>query len=289
MPIRLHIDDPELLRHAIDFTAQQTGFNPRLIEKDYFCSVVLEYIAANGANLIFKGGTCLSKIHGDFYRLSEDLDFSISTPIGSSRTERSRRTVQLKKSIAALSDQLPGFRIIEPLKGANNSTQYNAVLSYVSLIDDHIEPISVEVGVREPILTRVEMGSARTALLNPITGRALVGAVDISCLSYAEAMAEKFRAALCRSEVAIRDFFDVAYATRRGFDPHEPAFRDLLREKIAIPGTNQINITDIRMTELRRQLDAQLRPMLRHDEYRDFDLEQAIAIVCQVAHGVGPG
>ena len=27
--------------------------------------------------LVFKGGTCLSKVHADFYRLSEDLDLII--------------------------------------------------------------------------------------------------------------------------------------------------------------------------------------------------------------------
>lgn len=47
MPIRWHADDPDLLAEAIAFTARQTGFNPRLVEKDYFCSVVLEHLAAS--------------------------------------------------------------------------------------------------------------------------------------------------------------------------------------------------------------------------------------------------
>ena len=51
--IRLHIDDQDLLREAVFFTARETGFNPRLVEKDYFCSVVLEYLAASGAGLTF--------------------------------------------------------------------------------------------------------------------------------------------------------------------------------------------------------------------------------------------
>lgn len=63
MPIRWHADDGDLLLQAIEFTARATGFNPRLIEKDYFCSVVLEYLAASDPELHFKGGTCLAKIH----------------------------------------------------------------------------------------------------------------------------------------------------------------------------------------------------------------------------------
>ena len=47
MPIRWHADDGDLLRQAIELTAREAGFNPRLIEKDYFCSVVLEYLAAS--------------------------------------------------------------------------------------------------------------------------------------------------------------------------------------------------------------------------------------------------
>jgi len=51
MAIRLHADDPSLLVQAIELTARQTGFQPRLVEKDYFCSVVLEYLAACDAEL----------------------------------------------------------------------------------------------------------------------------------------------------------------------------------------------------------------------------------------------
>ena len=83
MPIRLHAEDAALLREAVSYTAAETGFSARLIEKDYFCSVALEYLARECGNLTFKGGTCLSKIHGGFYRLSEDLDFSIPTVLDS--------------------------------------------------------------------------------------------------------------------------------------------------------------------------------------------------------------
>ena len=53
-----------------------------LMEKDYALTWTLNAIYANkelSNALIFKGGTCLSKIYGENYRLSEDLDFS--TPI----------------------------------------------------------------------------------------------------------------------------------------------------------------------------------------------------------------
>ena len=61
--IKLHEDVP-LFREAIAFTAAKTGFNAPVIEKDYFCTVLLwDFARHGGADLIFKGGTCLAKVH----------------------------------------------------------------------------------------------------------------------------------------------------------------------------------------------------------------------------------
>ena len=54
---RLHEDVP-LFREAITFTAAKTGFSGPVIEKDYFCTMLLDDLARHGgADLIFKGGT----------------------------------------------------------------------------------------------------------------------------------------------------------------------------------------------------------------------------------------
>ncbi|MBN1379818.1 MAG: nucleotidyl transferase AbiEii/AbiGii toxin family protein [Gammaproteobacteria bacterium] len=285
MPIRWHDDDAVLLQEAIRFTAAQTGFIPRLIEKDYFCSVVLEYLATNHEALIFKGGTCLAKIHAGFYRLSEDLDFSVSTPSDSSRSERRKVSTELKKLIVALPKALPAFRILQPLQGANNSTQYVAVVAYESLLDSHVEPVSIEVGLREPQIAKPYSGLSKTVLLNPLDGQAMVAAFPVYCLSLHEAMAEKLRAALCRLEVAIRDFFDVDFAVHqtKKLDIHDQEWLELLRQKIAMPGTAAVDVTSHRLAQLHRQLDAQLKPVLREQDFSAFNLERAIETVIQVS------
>jgi predicted nucleotidyltransferase component of viral defense system len=94
-----------------------------MIEKDYFCTVVLEYLAASTAELVFKGGTCLAKIHAEFYRLSEDLDYVIPTPLDASRSDRSRRSTESKRAVGTIGGQVPGLRVITALKGANDSSQ----------------------------------------------------------------------------------------------------------------------------------------------------------------------
>jgi predicted nucleotidyltransferase component of viral defense system len=52
---RFH-EEAEMFRDALALTREQTGFAERLIEKDYFCTALLEYLAAAGNQLVFKGG-----------------------------------------------------------------------------------------------------------------------------------------------------------------------------------------------------------------------------------------
>ncbi|MCE5231236.1 nucleotidyl transferase AbiEii/AbiGii toxin family protein [bacterium] len=108
--IHLH-EDSTMFQEALTFTAAETAFSARLIEKDYYCSVLLEYLASTGDSLVFKGGTCLAKIYTDFYRMSEDLDFVIPMVASASRKERSSRVVSIKNAIASLNRQIPVLRL----------------------------------------------------------------------------------------------------------------------------------------------------------------------------------
>ena len=143
--IRLH-EDPVLFRESVNFTAAETAFTPRLIEKDYFCTVLLEYLAKMSDALVFKGGTCLAKVHANFYRLSEDLDFVIPMPTDAMRAERSTKAAGLKDAIALLTRQNSVFRVAQLLTGANKSTQYIAIVGYASLLSRQEETIKIEVG-----------------------------------------------------------------------------------------------------------------------------------------------
>jgi hypothetical protein len=116
-PILIH-EDPEFFRSAVTFTAATTGFQSRLIEKDYFCSILLQYLAEANGSLIFKGGTCLAKVLVDFYRLSEDLDFVIPMAVDSTRGERSRHAAPVKAAIESLPQELRVFRLNRLLTGA---------------------------------------------------------------------------------------------------------------------------------------------------------------------------
>lgn len=282
-PLSLH-EDTAFFREAVRFTAAQTRFAPRLIEKDYFCSVVLQHLARVASGLIFRGGTSLAKVHVGFYRLSEDLDFLVSTPIEAMRKERSQRAANLKAAVATILKQLPGLRIVIPLTGANQSRQYVGTVGYRSLLADRDETINIEVGLREPLLTRAISGEAKTLLLDPVSGSPLAPAFRIRCLARQEAMAEKLRAALTRREAAIRDFYDIDHAVHRmGFRVHDPALVKLVTQKLAVPGNEPVDVSANRLATLKRQLESQLKPVLRDEDLAEFDLDRAFATVAEVA------
>lgn len=276
--------EPEFFREALGFTRQHYGFPERLIEKDYLCSLLLEYLCDAHKNLVFKGGTCLAKVHADFYRLSEDLDFVIPMPTDASRASRSRAAEGLKTVIAALPNRFPSVTVIEPLTGANSSTQYNALVGYRSFVGQREETIKIEVGLRELLLHAVVSGDAKTILLDPVSGRTLFPPKQVRCISRAEAFGEKFRAAFTRREAAIRDFFDIDYAVQTlGLEPHDTELVGLVQAKLAVPGNEPINVSAERLAVLRQQLAPQLRPVLREKDFRAFDLDRAFRVVAEMA------
>ena len=284
--IRAH-EDRAMFLEAVNFTAAQTGFSSRLIEKDYFCTVLLQYLVTTGA-LVFKGGTCLAKVHAEFYRLSEDLDFVIPMPCDATRAERSKQAARLKRTVADLATRLEGFDVVKPLRGANLSTQYVSVIGYDSVLSRQQEGIKIEIGLREPLLTSVFDGAAKTVLLDPVSGQAMIPPVALPCISRTEAFAEKFRAALSRREVAIRDFYDIDYAVRRlALQPKDPALIDLVRQKLAVPWNEPVDVSEARLAALRRQLKSQLKPVLRNADFGEFHLERAFQTVVQMAENTG--
>ncbi|HTN70524.1 MAG TPA: nucleotidyl transferase AbiEii/AbiGii toxin family protein, partial [Methylomirabilota bacterium] len=221
------------------------------------------------------------------YRLSEDLDFVIPISINARRNERSKLAKQVKETISDLIARTPIFRIIQPLTGANNSTQYVAILGYRSLLGNREESVKVEVGLREPLLTPVFKGSLNTTLLDPISGRPMVASLPFPCISKKEAFAEKFRAALSRREVAIRDFFDLDYGVRfLDLRPEEDELVELVRRKLAIPGNEPVDVSAPRLSDLRLQLTSHLEPVLRARDFTEFDLDRAFEIVSTMASRV---
>ena len=87
---------------------------------------------------------------------------------------------------------------------------------------------------------------------------------------------------------AIRDFFDLDYAARvLGSDLGEPALIELTRAKLAVPGNGPVDLSAERFADLRSQVAARLRPVLRPADFTAFDLERAFTIVSAMAAKIG--
>jgi hypothetical protein len=74
-------DDETLFKELIKNTADYMGLDPKnglaMVEKDYYVTLFLKHIAEQQPDIVFKGGTSLSKCYKIINRFSEDADFGI--------------------------------------------------------------------------------------------------------------------------------------------------------------------------------------------------------------------
>lgn len=70
-------EDGETFYDLIETAAAETGLSTAQIEKDYFVSILLKELSERLPDLLFKGGTSLSKCHRAISRFSEDIDLTL--------------------------------------------------------------------------------------------------------------------------------------------------------------------------------------------------------------------
>jgi len=282
-----HESDRDIFRESLKHSEAATGFTASLIEKDYFCSLILQHLFSRKQPLVFKGGTCLSKVYVDFTRLSEDLDFVISVPVETTRSQRRAAVEPIKEIVEKLPNTVPELIISKAFEGHNASRQYIGHLEYPSAIIDSMERVKIEIGLREPLLVPSESGRASTVATNPFSLQPLVPEFRVNAMALVEIYAEKFRAALTRREPAIRDFFDLFHAViRKELNFREPEFVNMVRTKILVPGNDSVDISAERRRELDQQLKGQLKPVLRPGDFAWFDLDEAFEIVRTMAEAI---
>lgn len=277
-------EDEQQFSAALTFTAAQTGFNARLIEKDYFCSIILaELRPLFESGLVFKGGTALSKVHADFHRLSEDLDFMISIKAEATQSERRVAIKDVKQHLHDIVARLSWLTEINPLAGANRSTQYNGTYAYRSRISGEPDTIKIEIALREPVLEDVEWHDAATILIDPLTRTRALEPIPVVVLSLEECYAEKIRAALSRREPAIRDVFDLHHAIGSGIiEVNSATLLALASRKLRVNPDEPSNVSTERFEMFRRQVETDLRPVLRPEDFDSFDIERVLTLLVEL-------
>lgn len=114
---RLH-DNKELFNDVILATSNSLNIIPAIIEKDYYVTILLKEIAKKYPEIIFKGGTSLSKCYKIINRFSEDIDIGLNVD---KATESMRKN--LKESIKGAIESL-GFVLDNP-ENIYTRTYYN--------------------------------------------------------------------------------------------------------------------------------------------------------------------
>lgn len=279
-----HNTDPDIFREALSYSEAITGFTSSLIEKDYYCSLILQYFFDGDTPLVFKGGTCLSKVYADFYRLSEDLDLVIPVAVDIPRNQRRSEMDSIKGMLSQLPAVIPGVAVSKEFRGHNESRQYIGCLEYPSAVMDKQESIKIEIGIREPILRSSAIVETRTIAVNPFRARPLLPAFTVHAMDMMEAYAEKVRAALTRKEPAIRDLFDLFHAVHTmKLDLNDHDFLVMVKRKLDVPGNTPIEISLKHQQKLRLQLEGQLRPVLRPADFDRFNVDGAFELIARVA------
>ena len=290
----LHNDKDKFIK-LVERIASLTGFYAPLMEKDYYLTLILSRINELSENLIFKGGTCLNKIYYSYYRLSEDLDFSMRLLEYTTTRENRRKCIQLVKDNIEMFAKQFGLRVDGADKaGRNESKQYVYSLVYKSVIQPTEQLIKFEIGLRFNPLVPVEKRRVRHVFLHPFTGEPLFDGNKVNCLSLNEVVSEKLRAAALRLTVAPRDFYDLDFILRNGFDLANKELMELFKKKLEEDDADanlsryEVNLgrSDAEIKDMRSRIKEELFEVLTPNERKNFNLDTALERINKVMGNV---
>lgn len=103
--MKLH-EDQQLFRQAIRATSDHLNIREVYIEKDYWVTYALKLIFTNliGSDVVFKGGTALSKCYGILPRFSEDIDLVIALSVSRTLCEKIMSLIRFSYSQQPIQD-----------------------------------------------------------------------------------------------------------------------------------------------------------------------------------------
>ena len=77
----------------IELVSDDTGRAAAVIEKDYYVTLVLRLLSEQLSNVVFKGGTSLSKGYHVINCFSEDIDITFDEHIGEARRKKLKNQI----------------------------------------------------------------------------------------------------------------------------------------------------------------------------------------------------
>lgn len=84
----MYLHKEDYFKDIVMDVSNRSGITDDIIEKDYYITLILRELARRNAEIVFKGGTSLSKAHHIIDRFSEDVDITFTEHIGSARRKK---------------------------------------------------------------------------------------------------------------------------------------------------------------------------------------------------------
>lgn len=290
----LHENKEEFLE-VLNRAAMGNDFYLPHIEKDYYLTLILSRIHDLSEGLIFKGGTCLNKVYFSYYRLSEDLDFSLQLPASTLTRGIRRKAIQpVKDKIKKFIEQF-GIKLDETEEpGRNESKQYLYYFTYHSVLRPVEEKIKFEIGLRYNPVLKTEKRKVQHHFLHLFTREPLFDGGEVRCLDLKEVVAEKLRAAATRKVIAPRDFYDLDFILRKGFKIADPEVMELFQKKLIEDRADtdlakycmNLGRKDEEIKDMRSRIQQELFEVLTAEERKNFDLTAALKRINNVFEGI---
>lgn len=125
--MKLLHNDKKLFTQVLSVCHEKSNLSATMIEKDYYVFLLLRELMQRIPELVFKGGTSLSKCHKVIERFSEDVDLSTDVVVSQGRRK------QIKNILQKVVEML-GLRIIN-LEDTHSRKDYNKyIVAYSSVL-----------------------------------------------------------------------------------------------------------------------------------------------------------
>lgn len=252
--------------------AGQTGFDVGMLEKDYALTWLLHGIYADGSPLadvlVFKGGTAIRKVYAPEWRLSEDLDFTVTKNV---------KPGAIKKGFEKV------FEMLEEWSGFTfEFSQFHDKPYYVQARVRFVGPfnhpnkIKIDISFTEKLV--------EDPVRIPVEDEYDVPAFAPLAYTLNEVLVEKIRSIFQRGYA--RDYYDVwRLLKERDFDTDE--IRKLLVKKCELADVDsepELLFDEARLAEAERHWEtalSRLTPDLPEFERVIRGLEDSIAFLAQ--------
>jgi len=220
--------DKDKLKNFLTSIKNKTNITAtELIEKDFYLNILLSKL--NFEEYVFKGGTCLAKAYLDYFRFSEDLDFTfINQKLWEGKSTKSIKKV-CKEKIDAFGEQLKkvgfDFKFDKSDRNfveiGNNNKLVTFKVYYDSILTGKPSFIKIQINFLEKIIFTPQTRELNPLIkLNQFTKEDQIyfkefldfyKTITMKVYDLKEIVTEKFRSILTRKAIKSRDAIDLLF------------------------------------------------------------------------------